>query len=47
LGATTDTAPATSIPAVSALALLLANPENVRQAIVLSEILQRPEQRWA
>lgn len=38
----------TSVPATAAagLAAMLANPGNLRQAIVLSEILQRPEHRW-
>ncbi len=32
--------------AVVSLASLLANPQNLKQAIVLSEILSRPEHRW-
>lgn len=39
--------PATAAPAAdSPLAALLADPANVRQAIVLNEILQRPVDRW-
>jgi hypothetical protein len=39
--------PATVPPTAAAgLAAMLTDPANVRQAIVLSEILQRPEQRW-
>jgi hypothetical protein len=37
--------PATSTPAAQ-IAALLASPEGVRQAIVLNEILRRPEDRW-
>jgi len=39
---------AESLPPTSAagFAALLANADNVRQAIVLNEILQRPEHRW-
>lgn len=33
-------------PAATALAGLLSNPQNLKQAIVLNEILQRPESRW-
>jgi hypothetical protein len=29
-----------------ALATLLANPQNLQSAIILNEILQRPEHRW-
>ena len=37
-----------AVPATSAagFAALLANVDNVRQAVVLNEILQRPEHRW-
>lgn len=39
--------PATKEPAAAAsLAALLANPQSLKQAIVLQEILNRPEQRW-
>ena len=43
----TDVAPSINItsPAAS-IAALLANPQNVRQTLVLSEILPRPEHRW-
>jgi hypothetical protein len=34
------------ITVAAGLAAMLAHPGNLRQAIVLSEILQRPEQRW-
>lgn len=39
---------ATELPATAAagLAAMLASPVDVRQAILLSEILQRPEHRW-
>ena len=30
----------------TAMATLLANPQNVRQAVILNEILTRPEHRW-
>ena len=33
-------------PSAVGLAALLANPESVRQAIILNEILHRPEERW-
>ena len=33
--------------AAAGLAAMLANPGRIRQAIVLSEILQRPEHRWS
>jgi hypothetical protein len=38
----------TSIPVTAAagLAAILANPTSLRQAILLNEILQRPEERW-
>lgn len=39
--------PAVTAIGAAGIARLLANPENLRQAIVLNEILQRPEQRWA
>jgi hypothetical protein len=35
-----------SVPALD-LAAILARPENLRQAILLQEILQRPEHRWS
>jgi hypothetical protein len=35
-----------SLTPASALAALLSNPEAVRNAILMQEILQRPEQRW-
>ncbi|MCX7427565.1 MAG: hypothetical protein NTW96_18290 [Planctomycetia bacterium] len=40
--------PLTDMPATSAagFAALLANADSIRQAIVLNEILQRPEHRW-
>lgn len=42
-----ETVPLTATTAGAAgLAALLAAPESLRQAIVLNEILQRPEQRW-
>jgi hypothetical protein len=39
----------TAIPqtAAAGLAAMLAEPTNLRQAIVLTEILQRPEHRWS
>ena len=40
--ATTDSAAAAAIP----IASMLANPESLKQAIVLNEILTRPEHRW-
>jgi hypothetical protein len=42
---TADAAPAPTTPAAQ-IAALLANPEGVRQAIVLNEILRRPSDRW-
>lgn len=46
-GPVTDVAPAiqAASPAES-FAGMLANPQNVRQAIILTEILARPEHRW-
>jgi hypothetical protein len=41
----TETAIVPSVP-TSAIATLLANPQNARQAFILSEILARPEHRW-
>ena len=38
---------ASAASAAAGLALMLANPENLRQAIVLNEILQPPAHRWA
>ena len=43
----TDVAPSTiPIEPASAMATLLANPQNVRQAFILGEILARPIDRW-
>ncbi len=45
----TDVAPQPDLePTTSAalMARLLADPQNIRQAIILGEILQRPEHRW-
>jgi predicted flap endonuclease-1-like 5' DNA nuclease len=33
-------------PAADALGSLLSNPQNIKQAVILNEILQRPEHRW-
>jgi predicted flap endonuclease-1-like 5' DNA nuclease len=33
-------------PAADTLGNLLSNPQNVKQAVILNEILQRPEHRW-
>jgi hypothetical protein len=42
-----ETVPLTATTAGAAgLAALLASPEGLRQAIVLNEVLQRPEHRW-
>ena len=40
--------PLTDMPATGAagFAALLADTDNIRQAIILNEILQRPEHRW-
>ena len=43
---TTSTVHPTSAPGAARLLQVLANPQNVRDAIVLGEILQRPEHRW-
>ena len=40
--ATTDATAAAAIP----IASMLANPESLKQAVVLNEILSRPEHRW-
>lgn len=40
--ATTDAAAAAAIP----IASMLANPESLKQAVILNEILSRPEHRW-
>ena len=40
------TAGATAATAANTIAALLSNPENLKQAIVLNEILTRPEHRW-
>lgn len=45
----TDTRPLATIEqpsAATAIAAMLANPAEIKQAIVLSEILARPEHRW-
>jgi hypothetical protein len=43
----TDVAPSIDVPSPAvSVAALLANPQNVRQVLVLSEILVRPEHRW-
>ena len=41
--------PAAKLPATAAagLPVLLSNAENIRQAIIINEILTRPEQRWS
>lgn len=45
-GAQTSTAPVTIHKGASDIALFLAGKKNIRDAIILSEILQRPEGRW-
>jgi hypothetical protein len=42
----TAAAPAAAVGAMAGLLTLLGDPEGIRQAIVLNEILQRPEDRW-
>jgi hypothetical protein len=45
----TDAQPVPEIPTASAaqnIASLLANPQNIKQAIILNEILARPDHRW-
>jgi hypothetical protein len=45
----TDASPVTSVdtsPAAQSLRKLLSNPNDIRQAIILSEILDRPERHW-
>ena len=42
-----DQAEALPSTAAAGLATMLASPGNLRQAILLSEILQRPEHRWS
>ena len=45
----TDVEPETSTPrspAADTLGSLLSNPQNIKQAVILNEILQRPEHRW-
>ncbi len=46
LAETPAAAPAAPAPALAALLALLGDAEGIRQAIVLNEILQRPEERW-
>ncbi len=45
-GAETATAPIATHKAASNIALFLAGRKNIRDAIILTEILQRPEYRW-
>jgi hypothetical protein len=45
-GAESGTAPVATQQRTSDIALFLAGRKNIRDAIILSEILQRPEQRW-
>jgi hypothetical protein len=45
-GAQSATAPMTIQRGSSDIALFLAGRKNMRDAVILSEILQRPEQRW-
>jgi hypothetical protein len=48
-GPVTDAPPAAiekTPPAAAALASALATPQGMREAVILSEILQRPEHRW-
>ncbi|HEY2761488.1 MAG TPA: hypothetical protein VGI75_12115 [Pirellulales bacterium] len=45
-GSTTATAPNTIRQSSSDIALFLAGRKNIRDAVILSEILQRPVQRW-
>ncbi len=40
-------APATTVPLAQAVAGILANPATASQAILLHEILRRPEERWS
>ena len=43
---TTEAAPVASLPVAVGLLDLIGSPESLRQAIILNEILQRPEHRW-
>lgn len=43
---TTEDAAAESTPVAVGVLDLIGNPESLRQAIILNEILQRPEARW-
>jgi hypothetical protein len=45
-GAQSSTAPSTVRARTSDIALFLAGKKNIRDAIVLTEILRRPEERW-
>jgi hypothetical protein len=45
-GAETATAPTATYKAASNIALFLAGRNNIRDAVILSEILRRPEDRW-
>jgi hypothetical protein len=48
-GPVTDAPPAAAektLPAAATLAGALATPQGMREAVILSEILQRPEHRW-
>ncbi len=45
-GAETATAPVATRKAASNIALFLAGRKNIRDAIILTEILNRPEHRW-
>jgi hypothetical protein len=41
-----SSAPQRETPAAAQIAAMLANPEGVRQAVILNEILTRPSDRW-
>lgn len=45
-GAQSSTAPSTIHKRTSDIALFLAGKKNIRDAVILSEILRRPEDRW-
>jgi hypothetical protein len=45
-GAQAGTAPVATAKRTSDIALFLAGRKNIRDAVILSEILQRPEHRW-
>jgi hypothetical protein len=45
-GAQSGTAPVATHKRTSDIALFLAGSKNIRDAVILSEILQRPEHRW-